>query len=325
MNELLVSVLVITYNQEKFIGQALESILRQETNFEFEIVIGEDCSTDRTAEIIKCYENKHKDKIRCFFRKKNLGAERNYANLLFSHAHGKYIACCEGDDYWCGEDRLQKQIDFLEQNSQYIGMASNVNNVNKYGVVLRENAVSGMFPYKHTHIYTLNDALRGEQLGQDGGIVYRNFFQSMSKKEAVLYRKCIMNGDIKTCVTAAMHGDIFYSSDITANYRCIRQGECNWNSRIRDKNMNGFYYDAFLSLQRYIYKAYHKQMSIDDKLMNCAFESFVIFMDQPSLQNLKIFFHIMRDGYFSKTYIIKEILRRIVEDYKIKRKSIEKI
>lgn len=329
MNEPLVSVIVITYNQERFIGQTLDSILRQKTNFEYEIVIGEDCSNDRTREIIERYKDKYKDKIRCIFRQHNLGAARNGDNILFNRVRGKYLAFCEGDDYWHGEDKLQKQVDFLEQNPQYVGVASNVNNVNKYGAILRKNAVTGMFEYKETHVYNLNDALRGEQLGQAAGTVYRNFIKSMSKKEVALYRKCSMNGDIKMCVTAAMYGDIFYSSEITANYRCIRGGGNNWNSIIKDRNMNGYYYDAFLSLQEYIYKVYHRQMDIDDKLIGYAYGSFLFFINKPTLQNLKIFCHIMKDGYFSKTYMlyyfIKETLRKNIKVQKRRGRNIEKI
>jgi glycosyltransferase involved in cell wall biosynthesis len=114
----LVSVVVITYNQEKYIRQALDSFIAQQTNFPFEVVIGDDCSTDTTADIIKEYAAKYPDIFRPIYRKKNLGAANNSIQTL-KEARGKYIALCEGDDFWTDNNKLQDQVDFLEKNKEY--------------------------------------------------------------------------------------------------------------------------------------------------------------------------------------------------------------
>ena len=116
---LLVSISCITHNHEKFITQAIESFLMQETNFEFEIVIGDDCSTDRTKEIILSYVDKFPGKIRFINRLKNIGSAPNFMQTI-KECNGKYIALCEGDDYWTDPLKLQKQVDFLEENSEYV-------------------------------------------------------------------------------------------------------------------------------------------------------------------------------------------------------------
>lgn len=118
-----VSVCVITYNQEAYINSCLDSILEQKTDFEFEVVIGEDCSTDRTALIIGNYAKTHKN-INFLDNQKNLGAIPNFIRTLKA-CKGEFIAFCEGDDYWIDEHKLQKQVDFLEQNSQYGGVSTN--------------------------------------------------------------------------------------------------------------------------------------------------------------------------------------------------------
>ena len=118
MSKLLVSIVSITYNHEKYIAQAIDSFLMQETNFDFEIIIGEDCSTDNTLEIIKEYKAKHPDKIELITSENNVGMMPNFIRTLEA-CKGKYIALCEGDDYWTDPLKLQKQVDFLEANDDY--------------------------------------------------------------------------------------------------------------------------------------------------------------------------------------------------------------
>jgi glycosyltransferase involved in cell wall biosynthesis len=109
-----VSVFMITYNHEPYIAQALDSILMQKVNFDLDIVIGEDHSTDRTAEIVKAYASKYPDKIKAVYQEKNLGSTRNFIETL-RRCTGKYIAYLEGDDYWTDPLKLQKQADLLEK------------------------------------------------------------------------------------------------------------------------------------------------------------------------------------------------------------------
>lgn len=121
----LVSIVSAIYNHEKYIAQAIESFLMQKTNFPFEIVLAEDCSTDRTGEICREYQKKHPDKIRLLQREKNLGAMENHLGAIES-CMSKYIANCEGDDYWTDPYKLQKQVDFLEANPEFSFSGHNV-------------------------------------------------------------------------------------------------------------------------------------------------------------------------------------------------------
>jgi glycosyltransferase involved in cell wall biosynthesis len=114
----MVSVCVITFNQEMFIAQAIESALRQTTSFDFEIVVGDDASTDATPRILAELERRHAPRIRLFARDRNLGINRNLATTL-RECRGKYIALLEGDDYWTDDRKLQLQHDFLEANPDH--------------------------------------------------------------------------------------------------------------------------------------------------------------------------------------------------------------
>ena len=114
-----VSVFMITYNHEKYIAEALDSILMQKTDFDFDIVIGEDCSTDATRRIVLEYSRKYPDKIKLLLHNVNVGFISNMMYVLEA-CTGKYVAMCEGDDYWTDPFKLQKQVDFLEANKEYM-------------------------------------------------------------------------------------------------------------------------------------------------------------------------------------------------------------
>ncbi len=110
---------MITYNHEKFIAEAIEGVLMQETSFPIELVIGDDCSTDRTGAIAKSFQEKYPDKIRILERNSNLGMKRNFADTL-TNCRGKFIALCEGDDYWTDPGKLQKQVSILEDDERLV-------------------------------------------------------------------------------------------------------------------------------------------------------------------------------------------------------------
>lgn len=112
------SVCVITYNQEKYIGHCLQSIVEQKAKFRFEVIVGEDCSVDRTRDIVKEFECKYPTIVRPVFHDCNIGPKNNFLNVL-SAANGEYLAFCEGDDYWTDLFKLQKQVEFMEANPDY--------------------------------------------------------------------------------------------------------------------------------------------------------------------------------------------------------------
>jgi glycosyltransferase involved in cell wall biosynthesis len=114
-----VSVLIVTYNHEKFIEQAVRSALMQKTNFDFEVVVGEDCSTDGTADILRRLEAENPGRLRVLYAEQNLGMTMNYLRT-FMACTGEYLAVLEGDDYWTAPDKLQKQADFLDARPECI-------------------------------------------------------------------------------------------------------------------------------------------------------------------------------------------------------------
>ena len=113
-----VSIFLLTYNQEKFIGQTIESLLDQKTDFRYQIVIGEDCSKDNTRKICEQNAEEYAEKIKLLPSEKNHGLIQNFIRT-YKECDGKYVAICDGDDYWIDPLKLQKQVNFLENNPDY--------------------------------------------------------------------------------------------------------------------------------------------------------------------------------------------------------------
>lgn len=118
MEDVILSVCMVTYNQERYIAQAIESALAQRTTFPFEIVIGEDCSTDSTRTIVRDFASRHPDRIRLRLAQTNEGGKRNFTQT-FAVCRGKYVTILEGDDYWTSCDKLQLQVDALEAHPDW--------------------------------------------------------------------------------------------------------------------------------------------------------------------------------------------------------------
>lgn len=118
MTEPLVSVCIITYNHENYIRKALDSVFVQKVNFQWEVIIADDCSTDNTRQIILEYKNKYPGLVKLIFQETNTRAVKNFMDLMAA-PKGKYIAYLEGDDYWTDDLKLQKQFDFMESHSDF--------------------------------------------------------------------------------------------------------------------------------------------------------------------------------------------------------------
>lgn len=152
-----VSVCIITYNHEKFIRKCLEGVVNQKIEQEYKIIIGEDKSTDNTLEICKEYKEKYPHMIELLERPQNLGLIDNWIDTL-AHCDGDYIALCEGDDFWTDPIKLQKQVDFLEENKSYSLCATKTQRINEKGEKGENTA-------KMYGEISLDDVLRQNQFG----------------------------------------------------------------------------------------------------------------------------------------------------------------
>lgn len=208
-----VSACVIAYNHEKYIKECLDGALNQKLNYDYEINVFEDFSTDKTREIVLDYAKRYPDKIKVFLNEKNLGLVGNWVHALTS-CHGDYIAICEGDDYWTDPYKLQKQVDFLENNP---GFALSSHNAN---IIIDGKTVKLYCKPNHPKIMDLDHLLTYGSSGPTCSLVIRkktienlpDWFKKM--------RAC----DWSVQIIAAQNGKIKYFPEIMSTYRRHSQG-----------------------------------------------------------------------------------------------------
>ena len=204
-----VSVVMITYNHERFIAQAIEGVLMQRTDFVIELVIGEDCSTDGTRAIVRSYGERYPERIRLILPERNQGARTNFAETL-SACRGQYIAICEGDDYWTDSLKLQKQVDFLESHPNCSLCFHKVLIVYEDG-----SAPSTEFgPKERKATYSLEDFLNAD-LMQTASLVFRR--DALGEYPPWYYQVPI--GDWVGITLLGQHGDMGYIDEVMSVYR----------------------------------------------------------------------------------------------------------
>ena len=135
MDDIMVSICCLAYNHEKYIRKALEGFVNQKTNFKYEILIHDDASTDGTADIIREYQAKYPEIIKPIYQTENQHSKKVRVSFTYQYprAKGKYVAWCEGDDYWCSDTKLQEQVDVMERNPDVVFCVHKVSCVNEIG------------------------------------------------------------------------------------------------------------------------------------------------------------------------------------------------
>lgn len=213
-----VSILVLAYNHEKFIAQAIESALMQQVDFEYEIVIGEDCSPDSTRQIAISYQEKYPDKIRLLLPEKNLGMHKNFAQTLQA-CQGQYIAMLEGDDYWTVPDKLKKQVDYLDARPECAICCHDT-----LAVWEERNYAPARCLNNYKEISTLEDLLLVNFIPTPS-VMYRGGLVS----ELPNWLDKLSMGDWSFHILNAQHGYIGYINEVMAAYRIHSGGV--WSSK----------------------------------------------------------------------------------------------
>jgi glycosyltransferase involved in cell wall biosynthesis len=207
----LVSIICPAYNHEKFIAQALDGFVMQKTNFPFEIIVHDDASTDGTARIMRDYEEKYPHLFKNIYQSENQFSKNimSVSLILFKASKGKNIACCEGDDYWTDPYKLQKQVDFLEQNPDYVACFHDVKVLLPNGDLVEDTITSVPAQYE-----TIEDLARDGNYIHTPSVVFRNVIQEYP---AELNHSTI--GDYFLYLLLAQYGKFKYWKEEMAVYR----------------------------------------------------------------------------------------------------------
>lgn len=211
--EIMVSIECLSFNHEAYIADAIESFLMQRTNFAIEILIHDDASTDRTAQIIKEYEMKYPDIIKPIYQEVNQYSQgRKVFDINHNRAIGKYIALCEGDDYWLDPYKLQKQVDYMERHPECSMCVHGA-----YEVCANKNEVlAKIMPSRKGRVFTVREVIEG-----GGGLFATNSILYSRHKllDRPLFYKEAVVGDYPLVIFAALTGTVYFLPDRMSAYR----------------------------------------------------------------------------------------------------------
>lgn len=219
-----VTVVILTYNLEKYISQALDSVLSQKTKFNYKVLIGDDCSKDNTPNILKKYKEQYPDIIEIRLSDKNLGCLGN-GNRLFDKLDSEYFTLLDGDDLWLGENHLQKQVDFLDNHKDYSTVAANTQyiiNDKPADLLINpkflgksfcfEDFVADRCPYYHPSATLFRNTIYQKGL-------------PLCYKEAVnTFENCALRGDDFRRIQHLQEGKVYIMPEVLSYYRIHETG-----------------------------------------------------------------------------------------------------
>ena len=223
----LVSICCIAYNQEQYIRETLDGFLKQKTSFPFEILIHDDASTDHTADIIREYAAKHPGIVKPICQTENQHSKGIPVGVTFNYprAQGKYIALCEGDDFWTDPLKLQKQFDFMEANPEYALCCSDAcKRIEESGITYTNklSPTSRELTYRElngdVHVITATIFMRRDRVVE--------CYQTIPKLRK---RKWLM-GDLPMILYMSANHKIYYMADTLACYRIRKNSEAHGNT-----------------------------------------------------------------------------------------------
>lgn len=321
-NEVKVSVCCLVYNHEKYLREFFEGIVNQKTNFKYEVIIHDDASTDNSQEIIREYEKKYPDIIKPIYQTENryskhLSPARLY---VYPKVKGKYIAFCEGDDYWTNQNKLQKQYDIMEKNPNCSICTHKVNFVYDDGAYM-----DGFYPEEkmETGVY------KGFDLVQNIPNYYFHttsyfirfdcFKKTYLEHDDVFFTSPV--GDVAMMYSAFSVGDCYYIDEVMSTYRRFSVGSWSNTQKKRSNRSDNL---KRLSNFLFAYADYYKNISrespelintivsnIEKTALNEEFWARILDNDYKAIKDKKYNDTIMKIG---KT---KKFMFRIFADFPI--------
>lgn len=296
-DSLSVSICCITYNHEKYISEAIDGFLMQRTTFPFEIIIGEDCSTDDTLKIINAYKSKYPNLIRVLTNDINIGMQKNFKNT-FSACNGTYIALCEGDDFWTDVNKLQKQVGFLEENSQFAICCHKSENYDA-----NAQTVTGYFPETAQDLELTIFDLFDANIAHTCTFVYRN-----QNIRIPLFFENLQMADWPLHMIHAGYGKIKVLSENMAIYRVHQSGV--WSSTTAIQQL-----DASIVLLNCMNDFFQKKYSVylQKSITRYILEKALIFLDLKQFVKARLCYEEYRSYksinflYASKYFIKKNL------------------
>ena len=219
---ILVAVQCLVFNHEPYLRQCLDGFVMQKTNFRFVVIVHDDCSTDGSASIIREYAEKYPNLFHVIIQPQNLYSRgisptREYINPIIEQLKPKYMALCEGDDYWTDPLKLQKQVDILEKDETLMACCTNCSVVDMKGNVLEEKRVQPVVKENKQGRYSLRDFFDQGHQYPTLSVLYRNTHRDEVRQKTNAMRNPYM-GDWTLWIALLCFGDMYYLDEVTCAY-----------------------------------------------------------------------------------------------------------
>lgn len=286
----MLTVKMLAYNHEKYIAQAIESILSQKTEYRYELLIGEDCSTDSTRKIIQDYEAKYPEIIRVIYQKHNRGCTKN-SYCLDLLARGKYIAGCEGDDFWCDDSRIQRDIDYLEAHPEYVGICHKCRIVDEEGKEIDADSLGKREKFWEfdKDIFTLQDYEKWLTPGHGCAQTRRNVMKENDLDYSIIYKASKRVGDRSHLLIHIVEGNIRCMKDVVACYRYrTSKDHSNFMALQKQKNIKDEDYLMMVRLEEWALKNKNITLDLNAIKKDRFVGSVVIWMKNSTKENRKV-------------------------------------
>lgn len=253
-DEIKVSVIMLVYNHENYLKQAIESVIEQKVKFNYELLIGEDKSTDNSLQIIREYERKYPKIIKVFARQENYGAVKNSYDL-YIHSKGQYMTHLEGDDYWTDPYRMQKQVDFLEEHTDYIACAHRFRVVDRNGETYYDRDFECQFFQGNP--YTKDVFERGLMLSHGNTLLFRNIFLDEKIRTDFWTDFPNVAGDYTLTALLILNGKVYCMPEYMSCYRKVTDKNSSsfsaWQER---ENNRDFLFKSTIDLEQILKREY---------------------------------------------------------------------
>jgi len=259
-----VSIIVPAYNHESYIKETVMSLVSQKTDYTYEILIGDDASTDATGRIIAEMAGVYPGLIRVVRHKKNVGATKNGYSLVKA-AKGRYLSFCDGDDQWCDEERLQRHIDFLEINPSFAGICGRIQLMDESGNMLREDTIGerSMFWNSRREVYSKEHFEQWEMPGHICALTIRNFMRMEEHDFRIFYKAHGTVGDRTIVLLTVLQGLIKCEPDCVGKYRYRVNQQDNFMSRFDQENLYGKDFLMIRRLEQYADREFGIQINAE--------------------------------------------------------------
>ncbi len=315
-----ISIPLLTYNQEKYLGQALDGILKQKFDHPIQILVGDDCSTDGTQDVMREYERKYPGVFTMIYREKNLGVTGNLYDLL-KRCKGKYIAGLEGDDYWFDENKLRIQYEFMEEHPEYVACSHEVKMIDENDNEIYNSGkfIEGRHWTFNKEIYSWEDFERFNLPGQGSTYFYRNIFINPEHDYSIIETASPMIGDMTLLMLYTALGDWYYMKGKAMTcYRHVEiMGGGSWSSWAQSGNRCFHNFMFRQNLENYAHRILRRPLNLGRDKFCYLMEARYRWLSFPTEENRNIYINIWKNAFPKVQYFLKMIFRIWLDKYRL--------